>query len=130
MAKRRAPVPLLPLSLVYIALGDRERALDSLRQALAQHKVGGRGTEISGLRSSVRGLAVRGSLAPRRRGAAEDPRCDPAPVAGTRIAYREGKQHLAAAGARRTARRSLKQKSRPMSRRFLRRCRFEIPAEA
>jgi hypothetical protein len=42
-AARRAPVRLLPLSLVYLALGDRERALDSLRQALAQHQSGGRG---------------------------------------------------------------------------------------
>jgi hypothetical protein len=47
-AVRPAPVPSLPLTLVYIALGDRERALASLQQALAQHQAG-----VGGLSSPV-----------------------------------------------------------------------------
>lgn len=61
---------------------------DRLQPGATQFEKSGRGIEISGLRSSARGLAMRGSLAPAPALRRRRPRCDPASVARTRIAYR------------------------------------------
>src|ERR1700728_3703848 len=104
MAKRRAPCAGSVAALI-AGVHRTRRSRTGARFAAASPRAtpgGGLGTEISGLRSPHADSRCEDLL--RRAGAGRRrPRCDPAPVAGTRIAYREGKQHLAAAGARRTA---------------------------